>query len=76
MCLDTDEAGGNMGMLDMVIALEVSAKLLDLILSGLPTTFATLEETLIGSPSLESPPEVPPSDTCFFPSTRRVTLPR
>ena len=25
MCLDSDEAGGNMGLLDMVVALEVPA---------------------------------------------------
>ena len=65
-----------MGMLDMVIALEVSGQLPDLVLSGLATTFATLEETPVGSPSLESPLEVPPSDTCFFPSTQKVILPR
>ena len=32
MCLDTDEAGGNMGLLDMVVALEVSLHLFILIL--------------------------------------------
>ena len=32
MCLDTDEAGGNMGLLDMVVALEVSLHLLILTL--------------------------------------------
>ena len=32
MCLDTDEAGGNMGLLDMVVALEVSLHLLILII--------------------------------------------
>ena len=26
MCLDSDEAGGNMGLLDMVVALEVSLR--------------------------------------------------